>query len=129
MALRPGRCLLISSHFMPSPRSWMIFASSSTDHLDCFLAGDSDASVDDLSAGRFAGMTEDVEVAVSALDDVDCAAMLDGAESDRANDGGGDGLDADDASSSFGLSSREISTLEEWCQDWLQGYEEVGRFG
>jgi len=107
----------------------MIFASSSADHLDCFFAGDSDASADDLSAARFAGMTEDVEVAVNALDDVDCAAMLDGAESERATDGGGDGLDAGDAASSFGLSNREISTLEEWCQDWPQGYKVVGRFG
>lgn len=127
MALRPGRCLLISSHFMPSPRSWMIFASSSTDHLDCFFAGDSDASVDVLSAERFAGMTDDV--ATSVLEDVDRGAMLDGAESKRVNDGGGEGRDADEASSSFGLSNREISTLEEWCQCWLQGCEEVGKFG
>lgn len=42
MALRPGSRLLISSHFMPLPRSSMIRASSSGDHLDCFLAGDSD---------------------------------------------------------------------------------------
>lgn len=42
MALRPGSCLLISSHFIPFPRSSMIFASSSDDHFDCFFAGDSD---------------------------------------------------------------------------------------
>lgn len=72
-------------------------------------------------------MTVDVEANV--LEDADCAATLDGAESDRVNDGGGDGLDREEASSSFGLSSREISTLEDWCQDWPQGYEEVGRFG
>lgn len=41
MALRPGRRLLISSHFIPLPRSSMMRASSSGDHLDCFLAGDS----------------------------------------------------------------------------------------
>lgn len=41
MALRPGSRLLMSSHFMPLPRSSMIRASSSGDHLDCFLAGDS----------------------------------------------------------------------------------------
>lgn len=41
MALRPGSRLLISSHFIPLPRSSMINASSSGDHLDCFLAGDS----------------------------------------------------------------------------------------
>jgi len=107
----------------------MILASSSADHLDCFFAGDSDASVEFLSASRFAGMTEDVEVAVSVFDDVDCAATLDGAESDRANEGGGEGLDLGEPSSSFGLSSREISTLEEGCQDWPQGCEEVGRVG
>ena len=41
MALRPGSRLLISSHFIPLPRSSMIKASSSGDHLDCFFAGDS----------------------------------------------------------------------------------------
>jgi len=41
MALLPGRRLEISSHFMPLPRSSMISASSSGDHLLCFLAGDS----------------------------------------------------------------------------------------
>ena len=41
MALRPGSCLLMSSHFSPSPRSWRILASSSGDHLDCLFAGDS----------------------------------------------------------------------------------------
>lgn len=107
----------------------MIFASSSADHLDCFFAGDSDASVKDLSADLFAGMTDDVEVAVSAFEDADCPATLDGAESDRANDAGGDGLDLGETSSSFGLSNREISTVEEWCQDWPQACEEVGRFG
>lgn len=128
MALRPGKCLLMSSHFIPSPRSWIIFASSSADHLDCFFAGDSDASVEDLSAGRFAGTTDDVEVAVSVFEVTDCA-PLDGAESDRANDSGGDALDFGEASSSFGLSSREISTVEEWCQGWPQACEEVGKFG
>lgn len=42
MELRPGRRLEMSSHFMPLPRSSMIKASSSGDHLLCFLAGDSD---------------------------------------------------------------------------------------
>jgi len=39
MALRPGRRLEMSSHFIPLPRSSMIRASSSGDHLLCFLAG------------------------------------------------------------------------------------------
>lgn len=41
MALRPGSRLLISSHFMPLPLNSIIKASSSGDHFDCFLAGDS----------------------------------------------------------------------------------------
>lgn len=47
MALLPGNLLLMSSHFMPLPRSSMIEASSSGDHLDCFLAGGSFPSEDD----------------------------------------------------------------------------------
>ena len=39
MAERPGRLLEMSSHFIPPPRSSMMRASSSGDHLDCFLAG------------------------------------------------------------------------------------------
>lgn len=54
----------------------MILASSSGDHFDCFLAGDSDVSVDDLSAARLAGMTLDVDPLVCVLDDVDCPATL-----------------------------------------------------
>jgi len=42
MELRPGRRFEMSSHFMPLPRSSMISASSSGDHLLCFFAGDSD---------------------------------------------------------------------------------------
>ena len=42
MGLRPGRRLEISSHFIPLPRSSMIRASSSGDHLLCFLAGESE---------------------------------------------------------------------------------------
>ena len=42
MELRPGRRLEMSSHFMPLPRSSMISASSSGDHLLCFFAGESD---------------------------------------------------------------------------------------
>ena len=42
MAERPGRFWEMSSHFMARPRSSMMSASSSADHLDCFLAGVSD---------------------------------------------------------------------------------------
>lgn len=52
MALRPGRRLLMSSHFIPLPRSSMIKASSSGDHFDCFLAGDSAVCA---GCSRFAG--------------------------------------------------------------------------
>jgi hypothetical protein len=41
MALRPGSLLEMSSHFIPLPRRSMMTASSSGDHLLCFLAGDS----------------------------------------------------------------------------------------
>lgn len=101
----------------------MIFASSSADHLDCFFAGDSEARVESLSASRFEGITDGVDVAVRALDELDKAAMLEGAESERVSDGGGEGLDIDDGecSSSLGLRSREISTVDEWCQDWPAG--------
>lgn len=57
MALRPGSCLLMSSHFMPLPRSSMILASSSGDHFDCFLAGDSEGWTG-VFERRFAGMQE-----------------------------------------------------------------------
>jgi hypothetical protein len=39
-ALRPGRCLLTSSHFMPLPRNWMMRAPASGDYLYCFLTRD-----------------------------------------------------------------------------------------
>ncbi|QVM06120.1 hypothetical protein D8B26_000833 [Coccidioides posadasii str. Silveira] len=39
MGLLPGILLLISSHFIPPPRSSSINAFSSGDHFDCFLAG------------------------------------------------------------------------------------------
>ena len=42
MALRPGSLFEMSSHFMPLPRSSMMSASSSGDHLLCFFAGESD---------------------------------------------------------------------------------------
>ena len=123
MALRPGRCLLMSSHFIPSPRSWMILASSSTDHFDCFFAGDSAAKPAVRSAGRLAGMTLEVDVVVGVLDVLDCAATLVDAVSERASERlrGGEGLSLVATSSSLGLSSREISTLDAWCQDWPQG--------
>ncbi len=39
MGLRPGSRFETSSHFMPLPRSSIIIASSSGDHLVCFLTG------------------------------------------------------------------------------------------
>lgn len=42
MALRPGKRFDMSSHFIPLPLKSMIKASSSGDHLLCFLAGVSD---------------------------------------------------------------------------------------
>lgn len=101
----------------------MIFASSSGDHFDCFFAGDSEEASSVVLAGRLAGITEEEEVN-AVLED---SATLEGAESDRANDRGEVGF-CDD-SSSFGSRSREISTVEEWCQDWPQGWEDVGRIG
>lgn len=112
----------MSSHFMPSPRSAMIFASSSADHFDCFFAGDSWLSVPVLSAGRLAGIVLDDDVVVSARDEAECAATL--AVSDRATDRcRGEGGPLELVSSSLGLSNREISTVEVWCQDWPHGCE------
>ena len=100
MALLPGNLLLISSHFIPLPRRSMIRASSSADHLDCFLAGDS-SEWD--GCGRLVG-TEVVvtEVVVTAVAVV-LGAVTEDADLDEAC---GDG-----ASSSFGLRRSEISTL------------------
>lgn len=39
MALRPGKFLEMSSHFMPVPLRLMISSFSCWDHFDCFLAG------------------------------------------------------------------------------------------
>lgn len=104
----------------------MIFASSSADHFDCFFAGDSWLMAPLLSAGRFAGIALEVDVVVSARDDVECAATL--AESDRASDRGrGEGGSLVLESSSLPLSNREISTVEVWCQDWPQGCEFNGK--
>ena len=109
MALRPGRCLLMSSHFMPSPRSWMIRASSSPDHLDCFFAGDWRSVLEacrlTAPVGRRVVGTGPVPTVVAALDGMDVA--------ERAAERG----DAEDlereSSSSFGLSKSEISTVED----------------
>jgi len=83
----------------------MIFASSSGDHFDCFFAGDSNEASSVALADRLAGITEDVDVSVT----LDGSVTLEGTESDRVNDRGDGGLWV----SSFGSSSREISTVEE----------------
>lgn len=80
--------------------------SSSGDHLDCFLAGDSQELNSAVLAGLLAGMTEEVVMSVRFDDD----AALGKAESDRPNDCGEHGLCGDSLSSC--LMSREISTVE-----------------
>lgn len=65
MALRPGSRLLISSHFMPLPRNSMINASSSADHFDCFLAGDSAGWAE---RSRFAGIDGGIVEVVGVME-------------------------------------------------------------
>lgn len=144
MALRPGSRLLMSSHFMPRPRSSMIKASSSGDHLDCFLAGGSPtweepctrfvpAAVD----GRGEAVVGVENVSVSGPDDPcdpEPAVLKDGNEAGREDVGDGsewaeDGGGASSSSSCF--KSREISSFAEagWeggckqsiCAGWLCG--------
>ncbi len=104
MALRPGSCLLMSSHFIASPLSRMIFSSSSGDHLDCFLAGVSDGWVPCcLFVGTLAAADSGVDSAV-----FDATAVV-GTDADR-DDAGTEVVDRA-SSSSFGLRSSEISTL------------------
>jgi hypothetical protein len=106
MALRPGSCLLMSSHFIASPLSRMIFSSSSGDHLDCFLAGDSDGCVPCcLFIGTLAATNSGVESAV-----VD-AIVVGGTDADRDDGGAETVARASSSSSSFGFRSSEISTL------------------
>ena len=106
MALRPGRCLLISSHFIPSPRSWMILASSSGDHLDCFFAGDSPGCVPDC---LFVGT---VPAAANGGASVIAGAMTAGGTDAERAVGGATGTEGV-VSSSLSSSRREISTLPE----------------
>jgi hypothetical protein len=108
MALRPGSCLLMSSHFMPLPRSSMILASSSGDHLDCFLAGDSEGWAWVLER-RFAGM--EAGAGWGARPGVDTT--LRGAEAEREDGGPEVRVEWEWwSSSSLGLSSNdEISTV------------------
>ena len=54
MALRPRNFLLMSSHFIPEPRSRIISASSAGDHFDCFLAGELRGRSSE-GRGRFVG--------------------------------------------------------------------------
>jgi hypothetical protein len=112
MALRPGSCLLISSHFIPLPRSSMIFASSSGDHFDCFLAGDSDGwawPLDSLLAG-----TADAGGGCGARPGVDTT--LRGTEIER-DDSAAELVVEWLSSSSLGFSNNEISTVVE-CERW-----------
>lgn len=121
MALRPGSRLLISSHFIPLPRNSIINASSSGDHFDCFLAGDSE-----MGAGRrrLAG-TDGRTLAVAGGNGatvVGVAWAVIGAVTGKSGLGG----KADDvvtgvaSSSSFcGFSSSEISTLAGGSTGWF----------
>lgn len=126
MALRPGSRLLMSSHFMPRPRSSMIKASSSGDHLDCFLAGGSPTW--DEPCSRFVPAEVDgreevvagVRGASANGPDVPCdpdpAVLRDGKEAGREDVGDGsdwaeDGGGASSSSSCF--NSREISSFVE----------------
>lgn len=99
----------MSSHFIPLPRSSMILASSSGDHFDCFLAGDSEGWAW-LPERRFAGM-EEVGGGCGVRPGVDTT--LRGTEAER-DDGGAEGRVAWWSSSSLGLSSNEISTVADW---------------
>ena len=128
MALRPGSRLLMSSHFIPPPRSSIIKASSSEDHFDCFLAGDSAGC-----AGwrRFAG-TEGETLAERGGNEAKVAAGAAGGGGPVADAvivaGGpktdlGGRLAAVDtgavSSSSSGFKSNEISTLAEGNIVWF----------
>ena len=96
----------MSSHFIPSPRSWMILESSSGDHLDCFLAGDSAGCVPDC---RFVGM---VPAGANGGGSAVAGEMVVGGTDAERVDGGPTGR-VGDVSSSLGLRRREISTLPE----------------
>ena len=96
----------MSSHFIPSPRSWMILVSSSGDHLDCFLAGDSAGCVPDC---RFVGTVP--AGANGGGSAVAGAVVVGGTDAERVV--GGPTGRAGDVSSSLGLRRREISTLPE----------------
>lgn len=84
----------------------MIFASSSGDHLDCFLAGDSPGCA---PGCRFVGTAP--AGANGGASAVAGAATVGGTETERAA-GATTGREGD-ASSSLGLRRREISTLSE----------------
>jgi hypothetical protein len=96
----------MSSHFIPSPRSWMILVSSSGDHLDCFLAGDSAGWVPDcrLVGTVPAGANRGGSTVAGGM-------VAGGTDADRVV--GGPTAGAGDVSSSLGLRRREISTLPE----------------
>lgn len=117
MALLPGNLLEMSSHFMPLPRRSMIKASSSCDHLLCFLAGDSDACGGML---RFPGTTPVTdgpgsprcEAAYTGDPRADTASMAvvavgGGTDADRVCRGG----DVEDSFESGALRREAISTV------------------
>lgn len=140
MALLPGNLLLISSHFMPPPRSSIINASSSGDHLDCFLAGGSVPSEDDecrfvpandVDGGDVVLIIDCCCCCLAADDDAVIVGAAAGASIDGLLDEAADDCDevgrwyvwvSGFSSSSSGLRSSAISTL-------LTGEEEMGSAG
>lgn len=111
MALRPGSRLLISSHFIPPPRSSIIKASSSGDHFDCFLAGGSAtwggrSRLPVTGAGGLVVGRTDAPGAGAAI-------VVTGADTGGSGLGGrvDDVVAGGASSSSSGFSSSEISTL------------------
>lgn len=107
MALRPGRRLEMSSHFIPLPRSSMISASSSGDHLLCFLTGCSELWV---------GMLRlPVDIALGATGAGTCAIGRAGADKGTVTDDRGADCTwrgvTEDSSESGALRRAAISTV------------------
>ena len=95
------------SHFIPSPRRWMIRPSSSSDHFDCFFAGDWRSVLEACRlapmVGRRVDGAEPVPTVVGALEGIEAA---------ERDTGAGEAEDLErESSSSFDLRSCEISTL------------------
>ena len=91
----------------------MILVSSSGDHLDCFLAGDSAGCVT-LADCRFVGTVPVVLVIVGSA--IAVGAAVTGTDAERA---AGCAMGSEgDTSSFFGLTMREISTLPDCARSY-----------